>query len=89
MKGFTDALRMELLPVGVTSVEPASIATPLPHRARNYRDREPTLPPPLHRPEEVAEAILHAAVHSRREIYVGDGASALSNLKALAPGAKT
>ncbi|WP_237482164.1 SDR family oxidoreductase [Lichenibacterium dinghuense] len=91
VKGFTDALRMELLqegaPVGVTLVKPASIDTPLPHRARNYMDREPTLPPPLYRPEEVAEAILHAAVHPRREIYVGGAAAALSGLKAAAPNA--
>ena len=91
VKGFTDALRMELLqdgvPIGITLVKPASIDTPLPHRARNYMDREPTLPPPLYRPEEVAEAVLHAAVHPRREIYVGGAASALSNLKAVAPGA--
>lgn len=91
VKGFTDALRMELLqdgiPIGVTLIKPASIDTPLPHRARNYMDREPTLPPPLYRPEEVAEAILHAAVHPRREIYVGGAASALSNLKAVAPNA--
>jgi short-subunit dehydrogenase len=91
VKGFTDALRMELLqdgiPIGVTLIKPASIDTPLPHRARNYMDREPTLPPPLYRPEEVAEAVLHAAVHPRREIYVGGAAAALSNLKAVAPGA--
>jgi len=45
VKGFTDALRMELLqdgiPIGVTLIKPTSIDTPLPHRARNYMDREP------------------------------------------------
>ena len=91
VKGFTDALRMELLqdavPVDVTLIKPASIDTPLPHRARNYMDREPTLPPPLYRPEEVAEAILHAAVHPRREIIVGGAGSALSSLKRSVPGA--
>src|SRR5206468_2859893 len=72
---------------GVTLIKPASIDTPLPHRARNYLDREPTLPPPLYRPEEVARAILHAAVHPRREIYVGGAASVLSTLHTLAPAA--
>ncbi len=89
IKGFTDALRMELLqddiPIGVTLIKPTSIDTPLPHRARNYMDREPTLPPPIYRPEEVAEAILHAAVHPRRDIYVGGAGKALSNLNAAAP----
>ena len=91
VKGFTDALRMELLqdgiPIGVTLIKPTSIDTPLPQRARNYMDREPTLPPPIYRPEEVAESILHAAVYPRREIYVGGAGKALSNLKASAPGA--
>ncbi len=61
---------MELIadraPVSVTLVKPASIDTPLPQRARNYMDREPTLPPPIYPPEEVANAILHAAVHPQR-----------------------
>ncbi len=87
--GFTDALRMELLqdniPIGVTLIKPTSIDTPLPHRARNYMNREPTLPPPIYRPEEVANAILHAAVHPRREIYVGGVGKALSGFKAAAP----
>ncbi|BDL37430.1 hypothetical protein MSPGM_00200 [Methylorubrum sp. GM97] len=52
VKGFTDTLRMELIaegaPVSVTLVKPASIDTPLPNRARNYMDREPTLPPPIY-----------------------------------------
>ena len=58
VKGFTDTLRMELraegAPVSVTLVKPASIDTPLPNRARNYMDREPTLPPPIYPPQEVA-----------------------------------
>ena len=91
VQGFTDALRMELLqdaiPVGVTLIKPTSIDTPLPHRARNYMDREPTLPPPIYRPEEVAEAILHAAVKPRREIYVGGAGKVLADLKTAAPGA--
>ena len=90
VKGFTDALRMELLeehiPIGVTLIKPTSIDTPLPQRARNYMDREPSLPPPIYRPEEVAEAILHAVVHPRREIYVGGAGKALSDFKTLAPG---
>ena len=90
VKGFTDALRMELLqegiPVGVTLIKPASIDTPIPQRARNYMQMEPSLPPPLYRPEVVAEAILHAAVHPRRDIYVGSAAAAISSFEALAPG---
>ncbi len=91
VKGFTDALRMEILqdrlPIGVSLIKPTSIDTPLPQRARNYMDREPTLPPPIYRPEEVAEAILYAVVHPRRDIYVGGAGKALSNFRTAAPGA--
>ena len=91
IKGFTDALRMELLdedaPVSVTLIKPTSIDTPLPNRARNYMDHEPTLPPPIYRPEEVANAILHAAVHPQRDIVVGGGGKLFTAAKELAPGA--
>lgn len=91
VKGFTDALRMELLqdgaPVSVTLVKPTSIDTPLPQRARNYMDREPMLPPPVYPPEEVAKAILHAAVHPRRDIVAGGGGKLMMEAKQLAPGA--
>ena len=89
IRGFTDALRMELehedAPVSVTLIKPASIDTPLPQRARNYMDREPDLPPPVYRPREVAEAILAAATSSRRDVYVGGGGKAISVLAAVAP----
>ena len=91
VKGFTDALRMELrhdeAPVAVTLVKPTSIDTPLPRRARNYMDREPMLPPPVYRPEEVAEAILHAAVNPRRDIVVGGAGKLFTAGKEFAPGA--
>jgi NAD(P)-dependent dehydrogenase (short-subunit alcohol dehydrogenase family) len=91
VKGFTDTLRMELIaegaPVSVTLVKPASIDTPLPQRARNYMDCEPTLPPPIYPPDEVANAILHAAVHPQRDIFVGGGGKAFVMGKEFAPGA--
>lgn len=91
VKGFTDTLRMELraegAPVSVTLVKPASIDTPLPNRARNYMDREPTLPPPIYPPQEVANAILHAAVHPQRDIIVGGGGKLFVMSKEFAPGA--
>jgi NAD(P)-dependent dehydrogenase (short-subunit alcohol dehydrogenase family) len=91
VKGFTDTLRMELIaegaPVSVTLVKPASIDTPLPKRARNYMDREPTLPPPIYPPEEVANAILRAAVHPQRDIFVGGGGKLFVMGKEFAPGA--
>jgi len=81
VKGFTDALRMELetegAPVSVTLIKPASIATGFTAHARNYMDVEPRLPPPVYAPEVAARAILYAAEHPRRDIYVGSAAKAI------------
>lgn len=89
IKGFTDALRMELLeekaPVSVTLIKPAGIDTPYPQHARNYLQQEPKLPAPVYAPEEVAKAILYAATHAKRDIYIGGGARALSVLGRVAP----
>jgi short-subunit dehydrogenase len=84
VKGFTDALRMELreegAPVSVTLIKPASIATGFTAHARNYMDVQPTLPPPIYAPETVADAILHAAEHPTRHLYVGGAARAIATL---------
>ena len=78
IKGFTDSLRIELeideAPVSVTLIKPAPIATPVLEHQRNYLDRKATMPPPFYQPEDVADAILHAAVHPSRDIYVGAAA---------------
>ncbi|SCY27240.1 Short-chain dehydrogenase [Nitrosospira sp. Nl5] len=76
VKGFTDALRVEVedvdkAPVSITLIQPTAVDTPYPQHAKNYMDREPKLPPPLIDPEEVAEAILKAATDGGRDIKVG------------------
>lgn len=89
VKGFTDALRIELreenAPVSVTLIKPSGINTPYPEHAKNYTDKETTLPPPVYEPEEVANAILYAATHSRRDIFVGSGAKVMSTVNQIAP----
>ncbi|WP_078063262.1 SDR family oxidoreductase [Solirubrum puertoriconensis] len=89
IKGFTDALRMELeemgAPVSVTLIKPAAINTPFPQHARNYMEKEPKLPPPVYEPEEVAAAILHAATHPERDMYVGGGGKLMSTLNKHVP----
>ena len=89
IRGFTDALRMELehdkAPISVTLVKPSSIDTPLPQRARNYMEAEPDLPPPVYRPCEVARAIVSAATSPHRDIYVGGGGRLISALATSAP----
>lgn len=90
VKGFTDSLRMELrqerAPVSVTLIKPAGINTPYPEHAKNYTPRELTLPPPVYTPEEVAKAILYAAEHPKRDIFVGSGSKFVSSLNARMPG---
>ena len=90
VKGFTDALRMELIdegaPIDVVLVKPSSIDSPLPGRARNYMDREPKLPPPVYRPEVVASAILELVLRPRREVSAGVSGPVLNLFKGLAPG---
>jgi short-subunit dehydrogenase len=89
VKGYTDALRMELeeerAPIAVTLVKPSAIDTPYPRHARNYMDREPALPPPLYAPEVAAAAILRCAERPVREVTVGGGGRAMTIVGALAP----
>lgn len=90
VKGFTDALRMDLeaeqAPVSVTLIKPTGIDTPFPQHARNYMDQEPKLPAPVYPPQEVARGILYAATHAKRDIYIGGGAKAMSLLGRVIPG---
>jgi short-subunit dehydrogenase len=89
VKGYTDALRMELehdeVPVWVTLVKPGSINTPFVEHARNYMEKEPMLPPPVYAPEVVASAILTCAEKRVREITVGGGGRMMTVLGSLAP----
>jgi NAD(P)-dependent dehydrogenase (short-subunit alcohol dehydrogenase family) len=78
LRAFYDALRMELAeagsPVSVTSILPAGIGTPFFEHARTKLGAMPKPPPPVYAPELVAQAIVRAAEHPRREIPVGDAA---------------
>jgi short-subunit dehydrogenase len=75
LKAYTDALRMELeqegAPISVTLIRPAAIDTMFVVHAKNYMDKEPALPPPIYAPELVAQSILYAAQHAKRDIVVG------------------
>jgi short-subunit dehydrogenase len=89
VQAATDALRMELerekAPVSVTLIKPASIDTPYPEHARNFMAAPPRLPPPLYDPSLVADAILFACEHRRRQIYVGGGGYLISLIGRIAP----
>ncbi len=76
VKGFTDALRVEVVelegaPVSITLIQPTAVNTPFPQHARNYMDQEPKLPTPQIDPKDVAEAILKAATDGGRDVRVG------------------
>lgn len=90
VKGFTDALRMELekdgAPVSVTLIKPTSIDTPYTRHARNLlEEKEPSVPPPVYSPRVVARAILHCCEHPKRELVVGGGGLMLSKMGKLSP----
>jgi len=89
VKGFTDSLRMEIekdkLPISVTLIKPAGIDTMFTSHARNYMAQEPELPAPLYAPELVADAILYAAEHPQRDVFVGAAARMISLEGALMP----
>jgi short-subunit dehydrogenase len=75
VKGFTDALRIELdadnAPVSVTLVQPTAVDTPYPEHAANYLSQEPKLPTPMVEAEKVASAILEAATDPTQSVKVG------------------
>lgn len=76
VKGFTDTLRVELenvedANVCVVLIQPTAVDTPFPEHARNTMPREPKLPTPQIDPEQVADAILHAAEKGGRDVKVG------------------
>lgn len=82
VKGYTDALRLELeqedAPISVTLVKPAAVDTPYTRHAKNLMPVEPQNPPPVYAPDIVAEAILHCAENSERDLYVGGGGKMLA-----------
>ena len=89
VKGFTDALRVELLadgaPVSVTLIQPTAVDTPFPEHAGNYLSQEPKLPTPMIAPEAVADAILAAASKPTRERKVGMMARVNTTMAKLMP----
>jgi short-subunit dehydrogenase len=76
IKGFTDALRVELelldnAPIEVVLIQPTVVDTPIAEHAGNYMAHEPKLPRPMVTAEKVAAAILKAAEEGGRDIKVG------------------
>ncbi len=75
IRGFTDSLRCELMhdksAVRVTMVQLPGLNTPQFTSVRTTLTRQPRPVAPVFQPEVAAEAILFAAEHPRREVWVG------------------
>lgn len=89
VKGFTDALRMELeaenAPISVTLVKPSAIDTPYKEHAKSYLSVEPKNPAPVYSPDTVANTILHCAENPVRDIFVGAGGKVMALAGGYAP----
>ncbi|MDP9378550.1 MAG: SDR family oxidoreductase [Chloroflexota bacterium] len=87
--GFLEAMRVELrkegVPVSVTQILPATINTPLFSKARTKIGVKPMGAPPFYPPGSVADAILYAAEHPRRDIVVGGVGKQLVTTQRLSP----
>jgi short-subunit dehydrogenase len=75
IRGFTDALRTELLHEGsgvrVTMVQLPGLNTPQFTWVRTTLHRQPQPVAPIYQPELAADAIVTAAEHPRRELWLG------------------
>jgi short-subunit dehydrogenase len=75
IRGFTDALRCELIHeksrVHVTMVQLPAVNTPQFDWALNKMPKKVEPLPPIFQPEVIARAIFYAATHRRREMFLG------------------
>jgi NADP-dependent 3-hydroxy acid dehydrogenase YdfG len=75
MRAFTDALRSELIDEGsniyLTMVQLPAINTPQFRWCENKLSCAPQPVPPIFQPEIAADAIVFAAYHRRREVFLG------------------
>ena len=87
--GWTDALRMEMeakgVPVSVTLLHPGRIDTPYNEHAQSYLEHQPAHRGRIYPPQAVAEAILHAAQHPTRDLFIGGQVKIAVVAAALAP----
>lgn len=89
LRGFTEALRSELIhdrsPLHLTMVHLPAVNTPQFDWARNKTGRETKAPSP-YQPEVAADAIVYAATHKRRDVFVGSSTPPAIVASRLAPG---
>jgi short-subunit dehydrogenase len=90
IRGFTDALRMELMDahpgIHVTLVMPSSINTPFFTHARSHMGVRPQPIPPVYDAETAADVIVNAIFTHPRDAYVGGSAIGFVLLQKISPG---
>jgi short-subunit dehydrogenase len=90
VKGFTEALRVELKrdyeDIHVVLVLPSSVNTPLFNHALSKLGVKPRPISRTYEPEIAARAIVNAAVHPQRDLYIGGAGWLFTILQHLSPG---
>jgi NAD(P)-dependent dehydrogenase (short-subunit alcohol dehydrogenase family) len=90
IRGFTDSIRSELIhdnsDVHICMVQLSAFNTPQFDWGRTTLHKQPQPMPPIFQPEMAAEAVVWAAHHRRRELWVGSPAiEAIAGNRLLAP----
>jgi NAD(P)-dependent dehydrogenase (short-subunit alcohol dehydrogenase family) len=90
VRGFTDSLRCELAHDGshvkVTMLQLPAVNTPQFDVVKSRMPNHPQPVPPIYQPEVIAKAVVHAAVHPAREMWVAPSAIQAILGQRLAPG---
>jgi NAD(P)-dependent dehydrogenase (short-subunit alcohol dehydrogenase family) len=75
IRGFTDSLRTELIHdksnVRISMLQLPAVNTPQFDVSRSRMPRRPQPVPPIYQPEVIARAVLYAAEHAPRELWIG------------------
>jgi len=89
IKGYTEALRMELdhaqSGIHITLIMPSAMNTPFFNHALSKLGVLPRPAGPVYEPELVAEAIVYAAEHPQRDVVVGGGGRFVGLMERLNP----
>jgi NAD(P)-dependent dehydrogenase (short-subunit alcohol dehydrogenase family) len=75
IRGFTDSLRSELFrersSISLTMIQLPAVNTPQFEVVRSRLPDHPQPVPPIYQPEVIADAVVHAALHPKREMWLG------------------
>ncbi|WEX74148.1 SDR family oxidoreductase [Sinorhizobium numidicum] len=89
IRGFTDSLRAELIHEGskiaLSAVHLPAVDTPQFDWARTHMNAQPRPVAPVYRPEVAADAIVRAALHPKREYWLGNRTSLIILGNIVAP----